>query len=228
MRKYRKFSILFALIFILQLLMSYTQNNDLAAIARPLIIFSLLVQLYVSTRLKGRFHKRIFTGLIFALAADLFLIYATYNESYRLYALTAILLCIIFYTRAFYLDFRSAPELDKKGARVAISLCAIWAIAFYFFLRPHLGVMKVPVMICILLSSMMIMMASFRNQRVNSGSFKLILLGTICFLLSASILAISMFVEPIGQASTWIMAGHTLAQYLITIGAAERKLIHNS
>ncbi len=228
MKKYRKFSILFALIFLVQLLMSHIANNDLAPFIRPLIIFPLPVLLYVRTRLKGRFHKRVFTGLIFAFTAELLLIYATHNESYRLYALTAILLCIIFYTRAFYLDFRSAPELDKKGARVAISLCAIWAIAFYFFLRPHLGVMKVPVMICILLGSMMIMMATFRNERVNTSSFKLILFGTICFLLSGSILAVNEFVMPLGQAAPLIMAGYTLAQYLITIGAAERKLIHNS
>lgn len=228
MKRYRKFSILFALIFIVQLLVSYTENSYLAAFIRPFIIFSLLILFYVSTRLKGRFHKRIFTGLILALAGAVLLVYATRDESYLLYALTAILLCSIFYTRAFYLDFQSAPELDKKGARIAISLCAILAVAFYFFLRPHLGIMKLPVMICMLISSMMIMMASFRNQRVNTTSFKLILFGTIFFFLSGSILALNKFVQQIDHASTWIMASYTIAQYLITIGAAERKLIHNS
>lgn len=227
MKGYRKFSILFALIFLVQLLLSYTGNTNFAAFIRPLIVFSLLILFYVSTRLRGRFHKRIFTGLIFAFTADVLLLYATQDQSYFQYGLAAILLCVIFYTRAFYLDFKSAPELDKKGARVAISLCAILAIAFYFFLRPHLGIMKLPVMICILLGSMMIMMASFRNQRVNTSSFKLILFGTVFFLLSGSILAVSKFVQPIGHATTWIMVSYTIAQYLITIGAAERKLIHN-
>ena len=228
MKRYRKFSILFALIFIVQLLVSYTENSYFVAFIRPLIILSLLILLYFNTRLKGRFHKRIFTGLIFALAAEVLLIYATWDESYLLYALTAILLCTVFYTRAFYLDFQSAPELDKKGARIAISLCAIVAIAFYFFLRPNLGIMKLPVMICILMSSMMIMMASFRNQRVNAGSFKLILFGTVFFFLSGSILAFNKFAQPVNHAATWIIACYTIAQYLITIGAAERKLIHNS
>lgn len=228
MKGYRKFSILFALIFLVQLLVSYTGNTYSASFIRALIVFSLLILFYVSTRLRGRFHKRIFTGLIFAFAADLFLIYAIQDQSYFYYGLTAMLLCAIFYTRAFYLDFKSAPELDKKGARITISLCAILATAFYFFLRPYLGIMKLPVMICILLGSMMIMMASFRNQRVNTSSFKLILFGTVFFLLSGSILAVSKFVQPISHATTWVMASYAIAQYLITIGAAERKLIHNS
>lgn len=227
MKGYRKFSILFALIILMQLLVSYTGNTYHAAFIRPLVVFSLLIFLYVSTRLRGRFHKRIFTGLIFAFTADVLLIYAMQDQSYSKFGLTAILICIIFYTRAFYLDFKSAPELDKKGARIAISLCAILAIAFYFFLRPCLGIMKLPVMICILLGSMMIMMASFRNERVNTSSFKLILFGTVFFLLSGSILAFNKFVQPIGHAATWIMVSYAIAQYLITIGAAERKLIHN-
>jgi hypothetical protein len=77
------------------------------------------------------------------------------------------------------------------------------------------------------MGSMTVMMASFRNQRVNTNSFRLILFGTICLLLSGSILALHTFVQPIGQAGIWVTASYTIAQYLITIGATERRLIHN-
>ncbi|TCC85770.1 lysoplasmalogenase [Pedobacter hiemivivus] len=224
LKKYATFNIIFGLIFILQL----TFGGNLAYFIKPCIVLSLLIMLYVSTGLKGRFHKRLFTGLIFALAGDVLLMYTAKGESYFLFGLAAFLLGHIFYISAFYLDFKSAPELDKKGARIAILLCAIAAIGYYFYLRPHLGIMKLPVMIYVFVISMMMMMACFRNLRVNSSSFKLIFFGALVFLLSDSILAYNKFVQPIDHADAWIMATYMIAQYLITIGAVERKLIQTN
>ena len=144
-----------------------------------------------------------------------------------MYGLVAFLTCHIFYISAFYLDFRSAQELDKKGARIAIVLCALFSITFYFYLRPHLGGMKLPVMIYTFVISMMMMMAAFRNQRVNALSFNLILVGALCFLLSDSILAYNKFVKGFDFAGVLIMATYMAAQYLITMGAVERKLLRN-
>ncbi|WP_316811866.1 lysoplasmalogenase [Pedobacter heparinus] len=227
LKKHPWFQFLFPLIFILQLCAGWIGSTELSIFTKPLIVISLLVMLAVSTRLKGRFHKRIFTALMFALAGDLLLMYAGLDETYFIWGLAAFLCCHLCYTRAFYLDFKSAPELDKKGARIAIACCAVLAIFFYFFLRPHLGIMKLPVMIYILVISMMMMMASFRNQRVNTSSFKLILFGALFFLLSDGILAYNKFVNPIPYPGTWIMATYMIAQYLITMGAIERKLLHN-
>ncbi|TKC57735.1 lysoplasmalogenase [Pedobacter hiemivivus] len=228
LKKYATFNIIFGLIFILQLTFSGNSSGNLAYFIKPCIVLSLLIMLYVSTGLKGRFHKRLFTGLIFALAGDVLLMYTAKGESYFLFGLAAFLLGHIFYISAFYLDFKSAPELDKKGARIAILLCAIAAIGYYFYLRPHLGIMKLPVMIYVFVISMMMMMACFRNLRVNSSSFKLIFFGALVFLLSDSILAYNKFVQPIDHADAWIMATYMIAQYLITIGAVERKLIQTN
>lgn len=228
LKKYAKFNIIFGLIFVLQLTFGGNGSGNFAYFIKPCIVLSLLIMLYVSTRLKGRFHKRLFTGLIFALAGDVLLICAVKDESYFLFGLAAFLLCHIFYISAFYLDFKSAPELDKKGARIAILLSAIAAISFYFYLRPHLGIMKLPVMVYVFVISMMMMMASFRNLRVNKSSFKLVLFGALFFLLSDSILAYNRFVQHIDYSDVWIMATYMIAQYLITIGAVERKLIHTS
>lgn len=228
MKKYKWFSILFALIFILQLVFGHESSGSFAYFIKPCIVISLLIMLFLSTKLKGRFHKRVFTGLVFAWIGDVLLMYVAEGNSFFIYGLFAFLLCHIFYTSAFYLDFKSAQELDKKGARIAILCCAILAISFYFILRPHLGIMKLPVMIYILFISMMMMMACFRNQRVNTSSFKLILFGAMFFLLSDSILAYNKFVQTIDNAGIWIMATYMIAQYLITIGAIERKLIHTN
>lgn len=227
LKKYLKFNLLFVLIFILQIYAEFNELSTLRYLIKPCIVLSLLLMLYTQTRLKGRFHKRLFTGLIFALAGDVLLMLAWQNPSYFMYGLVAFLTCHIFYISAFYLDFRSAQELDKKGARIAIILCAIFSIAFYFYLRPHLGGMKLPVMIYTFVISMMMMMAAFRNQRVNTLSFNLILFGALCFLLSDSILAYNKFVKGFDFAGVLIMATYMAAQYLITMGAVERKLLKN-
>lgn len=229
LKKHSKFNALFAVIFLLQLLAEFDhQLIRLKYTTKPLIVLSLLLMLYVGTKLKGRFHKRIFAGLIFALAGDMLLMQAGQDQAYFMYGLVAFLICHICYISAFYLDFRSAPELDKKGARIAIFLCAAFSIGFYFYIRPHLGTMKLPVLAYTFVISLMMMMAAFRNLRVNRSSFLLILCGAICFLVSDSLLAFNKFVSQFDYAGVFIMATYMAAQYLITMGAVDRKLLNKN
>lgn len=225
LKKYLKFNLIFALIFIFQLVAEYYQLERLRYITKPLIVISLLIMFVMCTKLKGRFHKRLFTGLIFGLAGDVVLMYVWVNESYFIYGLIAFLLCHIFYIRAFYLDFQSAPELDKKGARIAIAICMVFAIGYYVYIRQDLGAMKLPVMAYTFVISLMMMMAAFRNMRVNKISFNLILFGAMFFLISDSILAYNKFVKSFDLAGLLIMGTYMIAQYLITIGGIERHLI---
>lgn len=226
LKKYLKFNILFAVIFIIQLTVDFNgQLSTLKLINKPLITIALMVMLCISTGLKGRFHKRILAGLIFALAGDVFLMLNGQNHNYFTYGLLAFLICHLCYIRAFYLDFSSAPELDKTGARIAIIVCGIITISFYFYIRPYLGSFKLPVLAYVIIISLMLMMAAFRNKRVNKLSFNLILLGAIFFILSDGTLAYNKFVKPFNASGMVIMSTYMLAQYLITIGAIERKLI---
>lgn len=228
LRKHSKFNVLFVIIFLLQLLAEFNQLTRLKYTTKPLIVLSLLLMLYVGTKLKGRFHKRIFSGLVFALAGDVLLMQAGQDPAYFMYGLVAFLICHICYISAFYLDFRSAPELDKKGARIAILLCAAFSIGFYFYIRPHLGTMKLPVLAYTFVISLMMMMAAFRNLRVNSSSFLLILFGAMFFLISDSLLAFNKFVSQLDHAGVFIMATYMAAQYMITMGAVDRKLVNKN
>ncbi|WP_214226535.1 lysoplasmalogenase [Pedobacter sp. B4-66] len=224
-KKYLKFNLIFALIFIFQLVAEYYQLERLRYVTKPLIVISLLIIFAMRTKLKGRFHKRLFTGLVFGLAGDVLLMFVWKNESYFMYGLIAFLLCHIFYIRAFYLDFQSAPELDKKGARIAIAICMVFAIGYYVYIRQDLGAMKLPVMVYTFIISLMMMMAAFRNMRVNKISFNLILFGAMFFLVSDSILAYNKFVNSFDLAGLLIMGTYMIAQYLITVGGIERHLI---
>ncbi len=227
-KKHLQFSFAYAIVFILVLMAHINKWSLLKEITTPLITVVLLVFLSSATSLKGRFHQRLFTGLVFALTGDTFILMKSHDPSYFLYGLIAFLISYIFYISAFYLDFRSAPELDKKGARIAIISCLVACTSFYFLLRPHLGPYRLPVIINAFIMALLIMMAAFRNKRVNKLSFNLILAGAILLALSAVLLSYAYFITPFSYAGLLIMSTYMAAQYLIIRGGAERKLLFNN
>ncbi|WP_158799540.1 lysoplasmalogenase [Pedobacter sp. L105] len=225
MKKHLIFNSIYVLIFLLVLFAVGNHWIYLTYILQPCITIALLVNFCISTKLKGRFHRRLFSGLVFALTGNTLFMIQAYNPSYVLYGMIAYAIFHICYIRAFYLDFRSAQELDKKGARVAILSAALIFPAFYFYLRPHLAIMKLPVLVYVMISALLVMMAAFRNLRVNTESFKLILAGVICLVASDAVLAYGRFVKPFDLSSLLVLILYGIAQYLIVIGGIERKLI---
>ena len=227
-KKHLQFSFAYAIVFILVLVAYINKWSLLKEITTPLITVVLLVFLSSATSLKGRFHQRLFTGLVFALTGDTLILMKNHDPSYFLYGLIAFLISYIFYISAFYLDFRSAPELDKKGARIAIISCLVTCTSFYFLLRPHLGPYRLPVIINAFIMALLIMMAAFRNKRVNRLSFNLILAGAILLALSAGLLSYAYFIKSFSYAGLLIMSTYMAAQYLIIRGGVERKLLFNN
>jgi uncharacterized membrane protein YhhN len=225
-KKHLSYSLVYFIIIAIHLLGRYLNDTALISYTKPLMLFWLGVFLVLKTSLKGRFHKRIITGLVFAIIADLLLLQSNDSGKYFIYGLLAFMLCNIFYIRAFYLDFKSAPELDKRGARIAIIACAILSITSFFLLRPHLGSLRVLILAYILVISMMVMMAAFRNQRVNKISFQLILFGAVLFMFSDALFAYNKFVDNFYGSQFMIALTYFTAQYLITLGAVERQLLH--
>lgn len=223
-----RFNLAYALIFILVLVSGYKQWPTIVYMAKPCITLLLLIFISYSSRLKGRFSKRLFTGLVFALAGDTLMLMNGSASSLFTWGIVCMLICHLFYIGAFYLDFRSAQELDKKGARIAIICSAIIFTALYLYLRPHVGALKLPVLFSIFTMALLVMMASFRNQRVNASSFRLILAGVFFLVISDVLLAEAWLID--FSYLLWLLIAGTymIAQYLIIVGGAERKLIHTA
>jgi uncharacterized membrane protein YhhN len=176
------------------------------------------------TQLRGRFAKRIFSGLFFGLVGDSFLMFLHVNSSFFMFGLIAFLIGHLCYISAFYLDYKWNPSIEKKLTWVALVVFGAFCLGFYLFLRPYLGAMKIPVMVYAFVISLMGIMAVNRKGRVNTISFNLIFFGAIAFLISDSILAYNKFVNPFNGAGIAIMTTYMFAQYLITVGSVERKL----
>ncbi|MES2829408.1 MAG: lysoplasmalogenase [Bacteroidota bacterium] len=226
LKKYSILNYIFGFIFLNCIIGEYYNLQTLVLLVKPFITLSLAVALWAYTKLKGKFHKRIFIGLILSLTGDCLLMLS--HERLFLYGLLAFFLCHSSYVRAFYLDFRSAPELDKKNARITVIIGAMMCTSFFFFIRPYLGNMRVPVLAYCLVITFMGMMAAFRNKRVNKTSFQLIMIGALFFYLSDFLLVVNRFVNPFERAHVVIISTYMLAQYFIVIGAIDRRLLINN
>lgn len=223
--KTKLFSFIFAIVYVIQLYAETTSNIPFRNFSKPLIVITLLVWLYSSTNLKGRFHKRIFTGLIFGLAGDILLMLQSGTPSYFMFGLVAFLLCHIFYIRAFILDHKSNPNFKNPFFLWIVGALIIFCVGLFFYLQPFLGAMQFAVLIYAIIITFMAIMAANRYGKVNVFSYKLILYGALFFLLSDSALAINKFAQPIPQAGVLIMASYMIAQYLIVYGTVVRELV---
>lgn len=218
-------TMIYFLVFLIQLLAIYFHAENLFSFTKPLIAMVLMLWLYQGTQLKGRFHKRMFTGLIFALFGDIFFMIQPAKTAYFVYGLLAFLLCHVFYIRAFTLDHKSNPHQKNPFFLWAVGGFAIFCSGLFFYLQPHLNILQFPVLMYAILVAVMAIMAVNRLGKVNVLSYRLILGGALFFMLSESLLAINKFAKPVPMADFWVMASYMLAQYLIIFGAVERKLV---
>lgn len=221
-KRHLSFSISFGFIAILYLIIEAFDISQARIVVKPLICLILAGYLVSNTRLGGNFSKLIFTGLLLSLMGDVALIFAGKGGTFFLIGLGAFLLAHISYAIAFFRDYKYNPEASKKLGHVMVAVMAVFTIGFYFWLQPYLKEMKIPVMAYMVIISIMVISAAYRYGRVNVVSFQLIFAGAIFFIISDSLLAINMFVQPFLYSGIFIMATYMFAQYLITMGALGR------
>lgn len=182
--------------------------------------------LYANTRLKGRFHKRIFTALLITVVGFLYFHFTPRYTGVKS-SLFFFVIPQLYFINAFYLDFKSAPALDKSGARLSISISFCCSLGYYLLMRSSIaGILRLPFMIGLFCSSFLFMMACFRNQRVNKESFNLILGGVVLLILSEAFLAYHTFKEPVRYADLAYQVISMCGYFLIVWGTIERKLLH--
>lgn len=224
-KKHLGFSISFGIIAILNLLSESIQSPELRLAVKPLICVLLFLYLTISTKLYGGFKKLIFTGLLFSLFGDIALMFAAKSADFFIVGLVSFLVAHIFYSLAFYRDFKNDPMASKKYGHLMLFAVGIFSLSFYAILRPYLADLRIPVMVYIFIISVMAILAGYRYKRVNLISFRLIFAGAIFFVISDSALAYNKFVSSYPYSGVIIMGTYMIAQYLITIGSIERKVV---
>jgi len=224
-KQHKSFLIVFILIMILNLMVQSIVFVEYNIFVKPLICLSLAIYLFKRTNMKVGFNRLVFAGLIFSLFGDVLLLYSGSDVFLFLYGLVSFLIAHILYSSAFFRDFKNNPQESKYYGHLMLFFMGVFSMSYYSIIRDYLNNFRIPVLAYIFVISIMAILAGYRYRRVNLLSFRLICFGALFFVISDSALAYMKFVEPYSFAGILIMSTYMIAQFLITIGTIERKVM---
>ena len=221
----KKFLTIFFFINVVVLFANATQNFVLDIIFKPLIVVSLLIYLFIQNAHKGKAVVFALGGLFLSLVGDVLLIF--HEQLFFMLGLICFLIAHLLYIFYYICSSEFVSTKKLKNKTIFILLIIVYGILFCSFLNDHLGVLKVPVFVYTSVLISMNIFALNRYGKVNDKSFKLIVIGALCFALSDSLLALNKFIIPIPLAGIWIIAAYSAAQYFITQGVLSTATINN-
>ena len=211
----KTFSIIFFALIIFELITNHFSSlHPLHYIAKPLLVLALLV-FFIKQSIKLHKNIRILTSiaLICSLFGDVFLMFDDQNQLFFILGLVAFLIAHIFYVFVFL-----KHKNPQKKPFFFIAILVLYAFTLFYFIKPNLDDLLIPVVVYMLVILSMATTAFMRHQKVNSLSFKFVLFGAFFFLISDSLLSLNLFYKPLPLANISIMTTYAIAQYLIVIG----------
>lgn len=215
MKKY--FFYLFFLCLAADLAANFFVYTTIRYISKPMILISLIGYFILSSKLvRSRVKNFILAALIFSLAGDVSLLFDTQGSLFFILGLSAFLATHIFYI----LSFNKIRLEEKINGNLFLLLPAsIYYGSFISLLFPHLGSMKLPVIVYGLVIAVMLVTAMHLLFIKNKKAGRLVAVGAMLFIASDSLLAINKFYAPFENAGVAIMLSYGLAQWLIVSGA---------
>jgi len=173
---------------------------------KPLTMaFILLIALQSRWPDFSRYKVAIIVGLLFSLAGDVFLML----PSDRFVAgLVSFLVAHLFYIAA----FTSGTGLGFSWRALP---CAIYGLAIFSILAPHLGEMKLPVVVYMVVILVMAWQAWERWSQTGQSAALLAFLGAVLFVVSDSALAVNRFRGQYASARALTLSTYFAAQWLI-------------
>jgi uncharacterized membrane protein YhhN len=209
--------ILFAIVLIANISGGLLKHQWLYYISKPLIVVSIAAYFlsqtsYSSTSLK----KWILFALFFSWVGDILLMFQVANQLFFLLGLSSFLLAHIFYI-IFFQTIRAREKIRPKVWLLLIVL--VYYTPLISFLSPHLGDMKMPVIIYGAVISLMLSLAMDMLFIQDKRAGRLMMAGALLFVLSDSVLAINQFYQSFPLAGVIIMLTYGLAQFFIIEGA---------
>ena len=185
-------------------------------ITKPLLI-PVLVLLVVFTKTVAPRQSLLITGLVFSWLGDMFLLFEYRNTLFFIFGLLCFLTTHVFYITWFLKIKSPGISLLKKQPLLFIAVVG-YGITLVWFLYPHLGDLKIPVMVYATVICTMLLCSLHIFLKVNKPANVLYLLGAVLFVLSDSLLAINKFYQPFAFAGVLIMLTYCGAQYFIVTG----------
>ncbi|MBL0182882.1 MAG: lysoplasmalogenase [Chitinophagaceae bacterium] len=217
----KKITFAFLLLALMDITGILIESERLHYLAKPLLIPALLLLLYFTkSGVKGKLL--LMTGLFFSWAGDLFLLFESSRKLFFIFGLVCFLVTHIFYI-TYFLKIRSGNISLLKKYPILVVVVVAYGVSLVWFLYPHLGDLKFPVMVYAAVICSMLLCSLFIFLKVNRKAAIYFLLGAASFVLSDSLLAINKFYQPFAYAGVLIMLTYCAAQYFIVRGYIEQE-----
>lgn len=209
--------IFFFLVLLVDIIAVETGHALLQYLSKPLLMPVLVLFLVFNTSaITSSFKKWIAAALFFSWSGDVLLMFQDNIPDFFLFGLSAFLLAHICYIIFFHNIRRTEGLKGKPGLFLPV---AAYYTGLILLLFPHLGEMKMPVVIYGLIISFMLVLALHMAFIRNRETGKLLAAGALLFVISDSVLAVNKFYHPFEMAGAVTMLTYGLAQYLIIKGA---------
>jgi uncharacterized membrane protein YhhN len=216
----KKWAFVFAVLSLLYIAGIAFNVNMLHYVAKPLLIPALLVLLFFTkSSVPGKYL--LLTGLFFSWMGDVFLLFENRNELFFIVGLASFLTTHFFYI-IYFLRIRSSNTSLLKKRPVLIVLVLLYGITLVWMLYPHLGDLKIPVIVYATVICTMLLCSLHIFLKVERKCAVYFLIGAAAFVISDSLLAIDKFYLPFAYAGVFIMLTYCTAQYFIVQGFIEQ------
>jgi uncharacterized membrane protein YhhN len=216
--KPKQFRIFLATAFfcILDLLLVATKNDELRFFSKPFIIPCIAGIYFFSFENNNIEWKKdmILLGLTASWLGDILLQF----DNLFIPGLLSFLLAHIFYIR-FLVHTKSENTSFFKLRPVMLIAVLAYLIELMNLLWPHLGPMKIPVLIYGITISVMLSSAMWQYQKLEARTSLFLITGAAFFVASDSILAINKFKTHFEYSGILIMTTYIIAQLFIVMGA---------
>ncbi|MCU0381487.1 MAG: lysoplasmalogenase [Chitinophagaceae bacterium] len=211
--------LLFTLAAMANLWFVYADNASGRFFTKPLLMPLLMLGYYLETKPLQFFSRLLLAGLFFSWLGDVFLMFDSRSEMFFMAGLLSFLTAHVFYI-GYFSRIRSQKESFLRKRPVMLLAVMAYVVELMYVLWPHLGGMKLPVMVYGIVIGTMLCLALWQYGKIPANAAWLFIAGAIFFVASDSLLAINKFRSPIPLGGLWVMGTYVLAQYLIARGSA--------
>jgi uncharacterized membrane protein YhhN len=196
----------------------FANNRKMIHVVKPISILLVIVAALLSFGQESvdvSYTAGIVAGLVLCMVGDIMLMFPD-NKRAFLIGLIFFLLGHVAYTITF-IAYTSFGSTDYISAGIILVI----GLAFFIYLLPNLGSMKVPIIFYILVISVMVnrAIAAFDAEAFNETQATIIAAGAILFYISDVVLAANRYGKPM-KYNRISLAFYFAGQYLIAISAS--------
>ncbi|NER14084.1 hypothetical protein GWK08_11580 [Leptobacterium flavescens] len=183
-------------------------------LTKPLIALSLMFFYYKNSKNKPKKERRLMMmALLMVLVGSGFLLEG-FGVRFYFVGLMAYFMANIVYSSLLY---RSA-HFDVDRSIPFLIVACLYLMAIYYFIYDNLGGYLIPTLFYFFTVLNLTQSAYLRYKIVNNKSYYLVLAGTVLFMVSESIWALTTFYKSVPFGNIWMMFFYGISQLLIVHG----------